>query len=817
MSIAPTSLLLAGLVFATEEPKSRGAEEPMDAPAICSSALRLLCSSATGFASAIALHGDELFVARSGGNEARPAADGARIFVYGRSGERWVSRGEIDPGEAQTGGFGTALAAGRDLVAVGAPGKRAAGSVLVYERRHGAWALAATLAGLDGREGDGFGAALALDGNLLVVGAPGVDSARGAVYAFRRDGRSRQWSAAVEIARGDASGRLLGVAIATAEGRVLAGGPGGQRMPAGTAGVAAVYRAGRDGRWTEEARLAPPTDSALAYGVSVLLRADEAFVGAPASRRLAGEVFAYRLERGEWRPAARVTPAAPDSLTGFGAALARAGGALVVAAPIADRGQGRLHLFEPGDSGWVEVQTLAPPPAYGGSDQRAGSRLAAGGAVIVAAAPTVDFGEGAALTWTRGADRRWVESTLLADVPASLPAIANSERRCDTGRIEAFDCREVDLLSFLPVKDIGGRRGIELNGIWGWTDSASAREFAIVGRMDGTSFVEVTDPARPRYLGDLPMHPGARANSWRDMKVYRDHAYVVADGAGPHGMQVFDLRQLLTATGAPVTFTETAHYDRLASAHNIVINEEAGYAYPVGANGGGETCGGALHMVDIREPTKPTFAGCYADVSTGLQRTGYIHDAQCVNYRGPDTRYHGREICFNASETAVGIADVTDKASPKPLAVAAYPNTSYAHQGWLTEDQRYFFLDDEGDELAGSVPRTRTLVWDVSKLDEPVLLTEFLGTTSATDHNLYIRGKYMFQSNYVAGLRVVDISDPAHPRETGYLDTVPYGENKPGFAGSWSNYPYFRSGTIVVTSGREGLFVVRHRPQELTP
>ena len=261
----------------------------------------------------------------------------------------------------------------------------------------------------------------------------------------------------------------------------------------------------------------------------------------------------------------------------------------------------------------------------------------------------------------------------------------------------------------------------------------------------------------------------------------------------------------------------TAHYDGIASAHNIVINEATGYAYPVGANGGGETCGGALHMVDIRDPARPTFAGCFADASTGRQRTGYIHDAQCVTYRGPDARYHGREICFNSSETAVGIADVTDKAKPVPLAVAAYPNTAYAHQGWLTEDQKFFFLDDEGDELAGTVPRTRTLVWDVSRLDEPVLVTEFLGTTSATDHNLYIRGRYMYQSNYVAGLRVIDVADPAHPRETGYLDTVPYGENAPGYAGSWSNYPYFPSGTIVVTSGREGLFVVRHRPEEMTP
>jgi choice-of-anchor B domain-containing protein len=768
--------------------------------------------AATAFGSAVALYGDELFVARTAASDPRPAADGPRIFVYRRSGGDWEARGEIDPGATPGAGFGSALAAGRDLVAVGAP-REGAGSVLVFQRRNGAWSLAARLTPPDTTAGAGFGAALALEEDLLVVAAPGADSARGAVYAFRRDTRTGRWSAPDEVGRGEAPGRLLGVALATAGGRVLAGGPGAQR----TGGIAVLYRWGADGAWSEEARLAAPTDSALAFGASVLLGRAEAVVGAPASRRLAGEAFAFRFDGGAWLAAGRIAAGAGDSLAGFGAALARAGRTLAVGAPIADRGQGRIHLFEPADSGWTEIGMLVPPPAHGGSDQRAGARLVARDGLLVASAPTADFGEGAAMVWTRGRDGRWVAARSLADQPASLPPITGRERRCETGNIDAFACREVDVLSFLPLKDIGGRRGIELNDIWGWTDSASGREFALVGRMDGTSFVEVTEPARPRYLGDLPMHAGARANSWRDIKVYKDHAYIVADGAGPHGMQVFDLRQLLTVAEPPATFTETAHYDRIASAHNIVINEEAGYAYPVGANGGGETCGGALHMVDIRNPVQPVFAGCYADVSTGQQRTGYIHDAQCVTYRGPDARYHGREICFNASETAVGISDVTDKANPKPLAVAAYPNTAYAHQGWLTEDQRYFFLDDEGDELAGTVPRTRTLVWDMSKLDEPVLVTEFLGTTAASDHNLYIRGRYMYQSNYVAGLRVIDISDPASPRETGYLDTVPYGENQPGYAGSWSNYPYFRSGTIVVTSGREGLFVVRHRPEELTP
>ena len=109
--------------------------------------------------------------------------------------------------------------------------------------------------------------------------------------------------------------------------------------------------------------------------------------------------------------------------------------------------------------------------------------------------------------------------------------------------------------------------------------------------------------------------------------------------------------------------------------------------------------GGALHMIDIREPKAPKFAGCYGDPKTGNQGTGGTHDSQCVVYRGPDGQYQGREICFNASETALGIADVTDKAAPKALSRASHPNNAYTHQGWLSDDQKYFFVNDEGDEV----------------------------------------------------------------------------------------------------------------------
>ncbi|WP_457653725.1 choice-of-anchor B family protein, partial [Rhodocaloribacter sp.] len=189
--------------------------------------------------------------------------------------------------------------------------------------------------------------------------------------------------------------------------------------------------------------------------------------------------------------------------------------------------------------------------------------------------------------------------------------------------------------------------------------------------------------------------------------------------------------------------------------------------------------------------------------------------AQCVTYHGPDTEHRGREICFGANETALSIADVTDKAHPVALSQATYPNVGYAHQGWLTEDQRYFFMDDELDELQGKVEGTRTLIWDVSDLEDPQLVEEYVSNNKSSDHNLYIKGNLMYQSNYVSGLRIYDITDVEHPVPVGFFDTVPYGEDAPGFNGSWSNYPYFESGVIVVTSGKEGVFVLKKKDVDI--
>ena len=190
-------------------------------------------------------------------------------------------------------------------------------------------------------------------------------------------------------------------------------------------------------------------------------------------------------------------------------------------------------------------------------------------------------------------------------------------------------------------------------------------------------------------------------------------------------------------------------------------------------------------MINIQEPAAPTFAGCFADPSTGRRQTGYSHDAQCVVYHGPDTEHQGKEICIGSNETALSISDVTDKENPVALAMTVYPKVAYAHQGWLTEDHAYFFMNDEGDEPQQLVDGTRTLIWDVTDLEDPVLIREYIAKTTTTDHNLYINGNLMYQSNYGSGLRILDITAPDNPVEIGFFDTTP----NEGGGGAWEQLP----------------------------
>jgi choice-of-anchor B domain-containing protein len=271
-------------------------------------------------------------------------------------------------------------------------------------------------------------------------------------------------------------------------------------------------------------------------------------------------------------------------------------------------------------------------------------------------------------------------------------------------------------------------------------------------------------------------------------------------------MQVFDLTRLRNVASPPENFSSDAIYSGVGSCHNIVINPNKAVAYLVGCT---STNGGGPVFVDISNPMIPTFLG---DYTAG----GYSHDAQVVTYTGPDQDYSGREIYIGSNgdggnNDKVVVLDVTDKTNVIPISDFDYPQIAYTHQAWFTEDQRYLILGDELDEQ-GFGFNTKTLVFDMSDLDNPVLSSTYFGPTPAIDHNGYVKGNEYYIANYRAGMRITDISNISASSnamtETHFIDTFPDSDS-PNFNGAWSVYPYFESGNIVISDIERGLFVVR--------
>ena len=379
-----------------------------------------------------------------------------------------------------------------------------------------------------------------------------------------------------------------------------------------------------------------------------------------------------------------------------------------------------------------------------------------------------------------------------------LPLINYSQTPCAGNLSNGFPCNDYDLMNHFDKATLSNREGSD---IWGWTDPLDNKEYALMTFEDKTCFLDITDPINPVYLGFLNTNAGV--HYWRDVKVYQNHAFIVADNVGAHGMQVFDLTRLRSVASPPENFTAdtvlTAGWNgaEIRSCHNIVINEAVGMAYLVGC---GSANGGGPMFIDITNPTNPVAVGEYT-------AEGYTHDAQVVTYNGPDTQHVGKEILVASNEDKIVILDVTTPTAPVKISEVTYSNTAYTHQGWFSSDMNYFLVGDEEDEIRFGV-NSRTIIFDFTDLDNPVYHSQYTGVDASIDHNLYVKGNLVFEANYTAGLRILDISDINNINEVGYFDTYP-ANNSIRFNGAWSVYPYFNSGNIIVSDTDRGFFIVR--------
>lgn len=386
------------------------------------------------------------------------------------------------------------------------------------------------------------------------------------------------------------------------------------------------------------------------------------------------------------------------------------------------------------------------------------------------------------------------------------------------------------MYDFKTHEELGSVDG-EGSGSWGWT--YKGRDFMVIGQTDGAAFIEVSKKGELIYLGRLPQQSVPAI--WREIKTLGNYVVIGSEAVG-HGVQIFDLRKLLTVDPRkPKTFSTQTDLTGLFTdlpvgrSHNVVTNEELGYAVAVGAAPRNSSCAGGLIYIDMKNPAKPYSTGC-------SPQDGYVHDAQCIVYRGPHKKYYGRDICYGYNEDTLTIYDVTNKVGPQAGAIISrtpYKGASYTHQGWVLDPnwQTHLVMDDELDEgeidPADTNPESPakdgypvTYIWDIKNLEKPVQTGYYKSSVRSVDHNQYVYNGLAYQSNYQAGLRVLDVSSiPFVPsgkgvKEIAYFDVFPEDDNEVGGgraiwdSGTWSHYT-FKSGWIVINTIDRGVFAVK--------
>ncbi|MEO1257644.1 MAG: choice-of-anchor B family protein [Bacteroidota bacterium] len=321
-----------------------------------------------------------------------------------------------------------------------------------------------------------------------------------------------------------------------------------------------------------------------------------------------------------------------------------------------------------------------------------------------------------------------------------------------------------------------------VSDIWGYT-AADGTEYAMVGLLNGVSFVSLADPENPEEVVYLP----GDVSRWRDLRSFGDYAYVVADQPGSReGLWAIDMTPLPdTVIVNEILFEfdmDSLGIDTLFTCHNVWVDEK-GFAYLTGCD---INSGGVLIYDLNNDPMNPEFVGMGNDV--------YSHD----NYVRGDTLYTS-EI----NEGQFGVYDIADRSDPILLGIQETP-FRFTHNVWLSDNSKVLFTTDEkANAPVGS--------YDVSDPSDIIFLDEFrpaatLGT-GVLPHNVHVLNDYLVISYYTDGCIIVDAHEPDNLVEVGNYDTNTDFTN--GFHGAWGAYPFFPSGLIAISDIENGLFILR--------
>ena len=318
------------------------------------------------------------------------------------------------------------------------------------------------------------------------------------------------------------------------------------------------------------------------------------------------------------------------------------------------------------------------------------------------------------------------------------------------------------------------------SALWGYT-APNGREYAILGCFSGTSFIDITDTNNTREVDFLPIPFGVVGSIWREMKTYSHYAYIVSESFGSK-IQIVDL-QYLPDSIRYVGLSNVPNHTRTHS-----ISQSGHYLYLNGCNP--ELTQGIAILDLSLNPESPVLVAMWNDL--------YVHDSRIIN----DTIW-----ACNIGDEKVSIIDATDKDSLRNIRNWVHdPPPNNPHNIAITDNGNYALVTDEVYEPANP---GKLKIWDVSDFDNITYVTSFnpYQFENAVVHNVEIYQSFAFLAYYAAGVKVLNISNPATPVETGWFDTYP--EGNIGFDGCWGIYYFPTSGKIIASDRKRGLFVLR--------
>lgn len=324
------------------------------------------------------------------------------VTAYNRAPDAtWAIEGVFDPLTSAP-GFGARVALDGDRALASSPGDTVygwafAGTVYVFEREDGAWSRVAHVA----HAGVyyyyyNFGSGVALDGDAMLVGAPGADTDAGATGdATVLVEEGGEWSNVAILDAGDDHRQAqFGRAVAVSGSTVLVGTPADQTVQHFVKGAASIFEPAA-GNWTGTVRLSPAVPYGDGFGESVALDQDTAVVGVSrvtgSMTDLGGAAYVFVRDGADWPQQARLSGDTEEPVA-FGAAVAVHGDRVAVgeAGKPTDPGPGRVHLFERTGTTWFSEVVLAA--ADGSAGDRFGATVALGDGVLVVGAPAADIG-----------------------------------------------------------------------------------------------------------------------------------------------------------------------------------------------------------------------------------------------------------------------------------------------------------------------------------------------------------------------------------------------------------------------------------------